>query len=241
MAAADPGSVTIPSLDDDVRAALRHAAIGVTAGGLVGLVVGGILGRIAMLALRLTTGDRITGVISDDGFEMGRVTLVGSLKLAGVYTAGGVLLGLGYALARRFLPARGRLVAWSAATAALGGGTFVHADGIDYALLSPLWLAVALFVALPALAGLAVAWLVERSEARQAAFHRGHLVGGLASLLLVGPAIVGAVLLALGRRPALRRLADAGAVRLLALGIVVLLTVVGAVDVIAESRVILSR
>jgi hypothetical protein len=241
MAAADRSSFTVPSLDEDVRAALRHAAIGVGAGALVGLIVGGILGRIAMLALRVTTGDQITGVVSDDGFVMGRFTLSGSLRLAAVYTVGGVLLGLGYALARRFLPRRGRRAAWSAVAGALGGGTFVHADGIDYALLRPLWLAVALFVALPALAGLGVAWLVERIEARGATFGRRHLVGGLASLLLVGPAVVGAVLLALGRRPELRRLADTRPVRLLALGIVAALTLVGAIDVIAESRVILAR
>ena len=51
MAAADASSA-VPSLDDDVRGALRHAAIAVAAGALVGLVVGGILGRIAMLVLR---------------------------------------------------------------------------------------------------------------------------------------------------------------------------------------------
>ncbi len=83
---------------------------------------------------------------------------------------GGIILGLLYALARRFLPQRGRLSAFAAVTAALGGATFVHADGIDYALLDPLWLAIAFFVALPALAGLSVAWLVERLEARGAPF-----------------------------------------------------------------------
>ena len=82
---------------------------------------------------------------------------------------GGIILGLLYALARRFLPQRGRLAAFAAVTAALGGATFVHADGIDYALLDPLWLAIAFFVALPALAGLSVAWLVERLEARGSA------------------------------------------------------------------------
>ena len=242
MAAADPASSgALPSVGDDVRGALRHAAIGVAAGAVSGFVVGGVLGRIAMLVLRLTTGDGVTGVESDDGFVIGRVTLGGSLQLAATYTVGGVLLGLLYALARRFLPRRGRILAWAAVTAALGGATFVHADGIDYALLDPLWLAVAFFVALPALAGLSVAWLVERIEARGAAFGRGHAVGGMASMLLVGPAVVGALLIAVGRSPALRRLADAPLVRLLALAIVVALTVAGAADIIGDSRVILAR
>jgi hypothetical protein len=241
MAAADPASSALPSLNDDLRAALRHAAIGVAAGAVTGLVVGGILGRIAMLVLRLTTGSHITGVVSDDGFEMGRVTLAGSLSLAAGYTVIGVVLGLLYALARRFLPRRGRIAAWSAVTAALGGASFVHAEGVDYLLLDPLWLAVAFFVALPALAGLGVAWLVERIEARQAAFGRGHAVGGVASLLLVGPAVVGAVLLMLGRHPTLRRLADSTPIRLLALAVVAALTVGGAAEIVHDSRIILAR
>ncbi len=242
MAAADPASAdALPTLPDDIRGALRHAAIGVAAGTVSGFVVGGVLGRIAMLVLRLTSADNVIGVETDDGFEMGRVTLSGSLNLAFVYTVGGVILGLLYALARRFLPRRGRLVAFAAVTAALGGATFVHADGIDYALLDPLWLAIALFVTLPALAGLSVAWLVERLEAREAPFGRRHAVAGLASLLLVGPVIVGGALIALGRLPSLRRLADAPWVRLLALGLVVVLTVAGTLSLIDDSRVILAR
>jgi hypothetical protein len=242
MAAADPASAdALPTLDDDIRGALRHAAIGVAAGAVSGFVVGGVLGRLAMLVLRLTSADSVIGVETDDGFEMGRVTLGGSLNLAFVYTVGGVILGLLYALARRFLPRRGRLVAFAGVTAALGGATFVHADGIDYAVLDPLWLAIAFFVALPALAGLSVAWLVERLEARGAPFGRRHAVAGLASLLLVGPAIVGGLLIALGRLPSLRRLADAPWVRLLALGVVVVLTVAGTLSVIDDSRVILAR
>jgi hypothetical protein len=242
MAAADPTSAdALPTLRDDVRGALRHAAIGVAAGAICGFVVGGVLGRLAMLVLRLTSADNVIGVETDDGFEVGRVTLGGSLNLAFVYTVGGVILGLLYALARRFLPQRGRLLAFSAVTAALGGATFVHADGIDYALLDPLWLAVAFFVALPALAGLSVAWLVERLEARGAPFSRRHAVAGLASLLLVFPAIVGGLLIALGRLPSLRRLADTPWVQALALGIVVVLTVAGMLSLIDDSRVILAR
>ena len=126
-------------------------------------------------------------------------------------------------------------------TGAIGGGSFVHSGGVDYLILDPLWLAIAFFVALPALAGLCVAWLVERIEARDSAFGRGHLVGGLASLVLVVPAIVGGLLLVLGRQPTLRRLADARPVRVLALLIVAALTVVGFADVVDEGRVILSR
>jgi len=44
----------------------------------------------------------------------------------------------------------------------------VHADGIDFRLLEPMWLAVALFVALPAVFAVAVAWAVEYVERQDA-------------------------------------------------------------------------
>jgi hypothetical protein len=104
---------------------------------VVGLLVGGVLGRIAMLVLRVTTGDSITGVTSDDGFEIGRFTLLGTLNLMFAYSLAGIALGLVYAVARRFLPRRGRVLAFTALSAAVGGSIFVHADGVDYLLLDP--------------------------------------------------------------------------------------------------------
>ncbi len=126
-----------------------------------------------MLVLRLTSGSDVIGVVTDDGFVIGRVTFSGSLKLAVGYTVFGVVLGLLYALARRFLPRRGRIAAWAGVTGAIGGGSFCHSSSIDYLVLDPLWLAIVFFVALPALAGLCVAWLVERIEARGSASAAG--------------------------------------------------------------------
>jgi hypothetical protein len=235
-------TVTPPPFGDDLRRVVRHAGIGVAAGAVVGLVVGGILGRIAMFVLRVTTGESITGVTSDDGFEIGRVTLAGTLNLMLAYSLAGLALGLLYAVARRFLPRRGRVAAWTAVSAAVGGSIFVHSDGVDYLLLDPLWLAVAFFVLLPALAGLGVALAVERLEA-SGGLARWHVVAaGIGTVALFAvPAAVAAVLLALGRVPVVRRLADSMAVRALALLVVAAMVVVAGAELVAESRVILSR
>jgi hypothetical protein len=47
----------------------------VSAGFLAGVLIGGVGGRLAMLALRLTSGPSLHGVSTDDGFTIGRVSL----------------------------------------------------------------------------------------------------------------------------------------------------------------------
>jgi hypothetical protein len=232
----------LPPLRDDVRALLRHAGIAAVAGAATGLVVGGILGRIAMLVLRLTTGESAIGVTSDDGFEIGRFTLPGTLNLMFVYSLVGCALGLVYAVVRRFLPARARVAAWTAVCAAVGGGAFVHTDGVDYLLLDPLWLAVAFFVLLPGAAGLCMALAVERLETVTGNGRWQLPAAGIAAVATFAvPLAVGGALLALGRAPVLRRLADRPAIRGLALAIAVVVAVVAAVDLAQETRVILGR
>ena len=231
-----------PPFGEDLRAVVRHAGIGAAAGAVVGLVVGGILGRVAMFVLRVTTGSSVTGVTSDDGFVIGQVTLAGTLNLMLAYSLAGLALGLVYAVARRFLPRRGRVAAWTAVCAAVGGAIFVHADGVDYVLLDPLWLAVAFFVALPALAGLGVAVVVERLEASGGLARWQVAAAGIGAVVLFAiPAAVAVALLALGRVPVIRGLADRPIVRTLAMLVVAAVVVVAGADLIAESRVILSR
>jgi len=231
-----------PPFGDDLRRIIRQAGNGAAAGAVVGLLVGGVLGRIAMLVLRVTTGDSITGVTSDDGFEIGRFTLLGTLNLLFAYSLAGIALGLVYAVVRRFLPRRGRVLAFTALSAAVGGSIFVHADGVDYLLLDPLWLAVAFFVALPALAGLGVAVAVERLEASDRLRRWQMAAAGIGTVALFAvPAAVAAALLVLGRVPGLRRLADARVVRVAALLVAVAVVVAAGADLVAESRVILSR
>jgi hypothetical protein len=86
----------------------------------------------------------------------------------------------------------------------------VHADGVDFVLLGPLWLAVALFVLVPAVYAALLAVLAERLLARDTAPAAYLWVTGLVAWLVVFPLLpllaaraFGAVALgALRRHPA---------------------------------------
>jgi hypothetical protein len=51
---------------------MRQLSATILIGALVGGIVGGLGGRLAMRILFLTSGDPVKGLISDDGFEIGR-------------------------------------------------------------------------------------------------------------------------------------------------------------------------
>jgi len=53
----------------------RGAVYTALAGGIAGFVWGGVGGRVAMRIVFLTSDDTVRGVISDDGFEIGRISL----------------------------------------------------------------------------------------------------------------------------------------------------------------------
>jgi hypothetical protein len=211
-------------------------------GAVAGGVVGGIGGRLVMLVLRLTS--EADGVISDDGFTIGEFSLFDSLQLYSATALAGAVNGAIYVAARRVLPARGRVALWGLLGAAVVGGVVVHPDGVDFNLLEPLWFAIAAFVALPGIAALAVAWLVERC----AGVEPWRCSPWWALLLLpAAPALVGApafaagaaVVVALGRIPALRRLPETRPVRLLAVAAVLALTASGALDLARDTAAIL--
>ena len=79
----------------------------------------------------------------------------------------------------------------------VGGATFIHPEGVDFLLLEPLWLAVALFALLPAAYGALLSVLVERWLAADSRLQtsRFWLIGliPLAVLALTGVAGLGLV------------------------------------------------
>jgi hypothetical protein len=144
-----------------LAASRRNAAIVLTGLGL-GVVIGGIGGRLAMYLLARLNPEA-TGVVSDDGFVMGQFTLSGTLNLLVVGGSLGTFGGVVYALARHltFGPSWWRLTSVALGAGLPVGALIVHPDGVDFTLLEPLWLAVALFVAIPALYGVLLALVVE--------------------------------------------------------------------------------
>ena len=124
--------------------------VATVAGGLLGLAIGGVGGRLAMMLLARLNPEA-TGVISDDGFRIGQFTAA-SLSLLIISTLVGVLGG-GIYLALHALmigPRWFQLLSISIGAAIVVGAVLVHSAGVDFTVLQPVWLAVALFVAIPA-------------------------------------------------------------------------------------------
>ncbi|MGI9624943.1 MAG: hypothetical protein ACR2PK_19100 [Acidimicrobiales bacterium] len=144
-------------------AVVTSAGISSTAGALAGILWGGIGGRIAMRVLFLTSDDRVRGLTSDDGFEIGRIS-AGSIFLVVFSAIAGAVIGFCGGLLRMVTAGPTWLVAVGAGiTSGIYFGAFiVKPDGIDFRVLEPLWLAVTLFIALPALWGATVVVLTER-------------------------------------------------------------------------------
>lgn len=148
----------------------RRLSATILIGALTGAVVGGLGGRLAMRILFLTTGDIVKGVESDDGFTIGRFTLVNTLSLVIVTTLFGIFAALLYFAIHPFLARFGsRAIPIAAAFyGVVGGALIVKPDGVDFVFLEPVGLAIALFVLLPAAFGAIVSWLVNRATADNA-------------------------------------------------------------------------
>lgn len=144
--------------------AVRRLSVVTWAGAILGFLVGGVGGRLAMMLLARLNPEA-TGVTSDDGFVMGQLTLQ-TLNLVLVTTMLGVLGGGIYFVLRGLMigPRWFQVLSISAGAAVVVGGVVVHVDGVDFTL-DPAWLAVVMFVLIPGVyAGfltlLAERWLI---------------------------------------------------------------------------------
>jgi hypothetical protein len=192
------------------RAVAWRVVAGTAAGAVAGFLVGGIGGRLAMLLLRLTSPDAVMGLTTDDGFEIGAISASTFPFLAAMTMLGGINGAL-YAGLRGAIPARLRLPLWTVAWACIVGAGVVHDDGIDFVVLDPLWLAIALFVLLPGVAAAVVVVLAERwsalppwgSRRRGALLVVAALASSFAAVVVTGVAVLMLAVLALLERPGL--------------------------------------
>jgi hypothetical protein len=136
-------------------------------GAATGAVIGGLGGRLAMRILFLTSDDAVRGLTSDDGFEIGRFTLGDTAGLVVVTSVIGVIAALIFLVAWPFVSRFGRTTVPMMAVlyGVVGGAMMVHTDGVDFTVLEPAALAIALFVAICAGFGAVVAHLVGRAAA----------------------------------------------------------------------------
>ena len=108
-----------------------------------------------MFVLRLTSDGRLVrGAESDDGFTIGQFSLA-TLFLLLLTTVLGTVAGLAYIGVRPAFPARARRAGWATMCGAVGGAALIHTDGIDFHLLQPASLAIAIAVAALAIVDLA--------------------------------------------------------------------------------------
>jgi hypothetical protein len=131
-------------------------------GAVLGLLVGGVGGRLAMGLLVLTSDKSVHGLESDDGFVIGQFTLA-TLNLLVTATFFGVIGAFVYLAVRPSMlgPQWLRVVICGVAAGAVLGTILVNPDGVDFTVLSPVELAVGLFVGIPALFAVLVALAVE--------------------------------------------------------------------------------
>lgn len=222
------------------------ATLGAAAGGLGGFLIGGIGGRVAMFVLRLTSDQSVRGIESDDGFTIGRFDLLSTLSLLFVTTVMGVIVGLVVVFGRPFFPHRGMPLAWGLAGAIAGGAILVHGDGIDFTLLEPRALAVALFIAIPALGAAFIAWLTEIYPRFWWRRRRLTFVTGIALVpgIVFFPVAVAATLVAGAwwltmRVPRFRTVPSWKPARLMAAAVFVLVVALGLVDLTKDVQAIL--
>lgn len=179
-----------------VEPALRTLATVTLIGVGCGILVVGVLSRLAMLLL-IRLNPEAAGLTSDDGFVMGQFTLAGSLNLAVIAGPLFGILGAGCYLALRGLmigPRWFQLLSISLGPAVVVASFVVHPTGVDFRELEPLWLAVSLFILIPAVYVVLLVLLAERALA-------GPPWPKLATYLGVacwGPLLPGFLLLALG-------------------------------------------
>ena len=163
MVTADPDvhTATLNDWKPEARRAAARLGAGLWAGFLSGAVIGGVGGRLAMFVLRLTSDPSLRGMKTDDGFGIGSFT-GDTMFLVAITAIGGLLGGLVYLAIRGWIPEKGRAVVVGLVAGAVGGARVIKPEGIDFTLLEPLPLAVAMFIAIPALYGVATSLLAER-------------------------------------------------------------------------------
>lgn len=159
----------------------------VVAGVPVGIVVIGGGSRFVMFLLRLTSSDDVIGLESDDGFTIGQFTLLNTYNLLNLGGALGIIGAAACVAVAPWLvgPRWFRLFTVGLTAAALVGSMVIIPDGVDFQVLGPTWLAVALFTVLPFVAGVALMLAVDREATVDTWAARGELRRLMAPVVLL--------------------------------------------------------
>lgn len=153
-------------------------------GWVVAGIGGGIIGRLVMRLLVLTSDDGLAGSTTDDEATVNRFTFGGSASLFMFLAIGGIVLAWLYVGARPSMPDSplARAAIWGTLVWSVIGAEVFDPKGFDFTQLSPRWLGVllfsAIFLGIGALIALGVERAIDRWPDRKVA---------LLPFLLVGP------------------------------------------------------
>lgn len=208
-------------------------------GAVTGAVVVGVLARLGMRLLA-QLNPAATGITSDDGFEIGEVTLQGSLQLVAAGAQFGLLGALFYFVLRGLMTGPGwfRLASVSLGPAVVVGALVVGNEGVDFRVLHPVLLAAAIFIAVPAV------YVVVLSRASERLLAGSPLPAGVVALGLVAwvsllpivPVVVVTLAVAvvlLGTHPG-RRLGASSVLRWSLRGLLALVFVLAVLDLVRD-------
>jgi hypothetical protein len=144
-----------------MRTILRSMGIASVAGFVVGTLLLGTLLRLAMFVLRATSDSSLRGVETDFGATIGRFSAIDT----GLFMLGcggvGAIAGMVYLAIRPVVPPRRRAPVAALAAGTFGPAVIIDPGGVDFAILEPALLAVAMFVASLAAFGYAVSVAAE--------------------------------------------------------------------------------
>lgn len=189
-------------------APLREASLAAIAGGLAGMLVGGILARVAMrISGAMSDPSMVGGAVTNNGNVLGEVTFVGTLAL--VISSGlipGIAVGLVYAAVRPWLRPLGRWagLAFGLALLAALGPLLLEPFNVDFRKFGSPEVNVLMFALLFPLFGIAHQALTDVAERRRGAapaWSAMDLVGLAAAGLILFIAVTASVGALLGPEP----------------------------------------
>ncbi len=142
---------------------VREITVCITAGGVAGIVVGGLGARLVMRFSAIAAGAAARGILTENGNRVGSITGDGTMALilfGGLFM--GLLGGLALLSVRALLPHR--LLVLTFATVLLGLGTpeVLDAGNADFVILDNQPLNVAMFLSLFVLFAVLAVWLADR-------------------------------------------------------------------------------
>lgn len=167
---------------------------GALAGAIAGFIVGGGGARLAMrIAAAVDEEDR--GAFTEAGEVVGEITAGGTLF---ILVAGGMLglvFGLFYAVTRTWLPFSGaaRAAVFGVVSLSFIGPLLVDDHNVDFIVLDPAALSVAMFAAIPFLFGVATALVADRLSPRDPRWLRAGPIRLLGAIVLGAVVLRGAV------------------------------------------------